>query len=111
MIDTRPFLTLTVLDKAGKSVASLKCKKPRLNPLVNGIGGPSSGTAKDSATHTVDVHLFQDPPADLRDNAKVTVDVEKGKPPTAFTVLRNGIQKGRSTWTLYLRVVTPEVLA
>lgn len=98
-VDGRPFLKLMT-----PSGASIKCARPTLRPLALGITGSTGGVAQDAPTHTIDVYVaLGTPPADLTDNAVVTVDVQPGKPREAFRVLRSGVDKGAGIWTLYVR--------
>lgn len=98
-VDARPFLTLTT-----PSGGTIRCGRPELRPLALGITGTAGSVAQDQPTHSLDVYVaLGTPPADLADNAVVTVDVERGQPPVAFRILRNGIQKGAGVWTLYVR--------
>lgn len=98
-VDARPFLQLVTA-----SGAVIKCARPVLRPLALGITGSTGGVAQDAPTHTIDVYVaLGTPPADLADNAVVTVDVEKGKPREAFRILRSGVDKGAGVWTLYVR--------
>lgn len=111
-LDTRPWLKLTVLNAQGGSVAVLKCRELKVNPLVNGVGGTPGTVTKDTATHTVKVsRLGAAPPPEFRENARVTIDQWPGKPPVTFRILRNGIDPDPAWIKVYLRVETPEVLA
>lgn len=102
-LDPRPFLKLQTPSQAA-SGAFTRCLRPTVRPLVLGISGDTNGVAQDNVTHTIDVPVaLTNPPADLQDGVTVTVDVERGKPREAFTVLRNGIDKGAGLWTLYVR--------
>ena len=96
--DTRPFRTLTT-----PSGATIRCAAPRLNPLALGVSGKPGGVIADNATHTILVYVaLGNPPADLLDNALVTVDVEPGSL-QSFRILRNGIDKQAGVWKLYVR--------
>lgn len=98
-VDARPFLTLQT-----PSGGTIRCGRPELRPLALGITGSAGSVAQDQPTHGIDVYVaLGTPPADLDDNAVVTVDVERGQPRQAFRILRNGIQKGAGVWTLYVR--------
>ncbi|MFB9991227.1 hypothetical protein ACFFLM_04420 [Deinococcus oregonensis] len=100
-IDARPFLQLTTPG------GSIRCARPALNPLALGVSGRPGGVATDNATHTIVVYVaLGTPPADLVDNAVVSVNVDVGKPEQTFRVLRNGIQQDAGTWTLYVRQET-----
>ncbi|MBZ9753180.1 hypothetical protein K7W42_20295 [Deinococcus sp. HMF7604] len=97
-VDGRAFLKLTT------NGGSCKCLRPELRPLALGITGETGGVAQDQPTHKIDVPVaLTRPPADLVDNAVLSVDVERGKPLEVFRVLRNGIEKGAGMWTLYVR--------
>lgn len=97
-VDARPFLTLTT-----PSGASIRCGRPKVRPLALGVTGQAGTVAQDQPTHQIPVYTaLGTAPADLTENAVVTVDAEPGKR-TAFRVLRNGIDKGAGVWTLYVR--------
>ena len=97
-VDPRPFRQLTT-----PSGAVIKAGPPKLNPLSLGVSGKPGGVVTDNATHTIPVYVaLGNPPADLVDNAVVTVDVEPGSLQT-FRILRNGIDKQAGVWKLYVR--------
>ncbi|GGO32706.1 hypothetical protein [Deinococcus humi] len=97
-VDARPFRQLTT-----PSGAVIKAGPPKLNPLALGVSGRPGGVVSDNATHTIPVYVaLGNPPADLVDNALVTVDVEPDRL-QSFRILRNGIDKQAGIWKLYVR--------
>lgn len=104
-VDGRPFLKLQTPSQAAARTFT-RCLRPEVRPLALGVTKDAAGgtVLTDQPTHKIDLPLpLGNPPADLVDGVTVTVDVERGKPREAFTVLRGGIDKGAGLWTLYVR--------
>lgn len=92
-VDARPFFPFV-----SPNGASALASRPEFNPQTVGFGrGGQTGVVQDTATHRVTV--YNPVPADVTENAQVTVDGQ------AYRVVRGGIDRQRYGAILYLRLV------
>lgn len=102
-VDARPFLNLTT-----ESGQVIKCGRPRLRPQIAPVSDGPQGLLRANTVCTVNVYVaLGQIPADLVENAIVSINVEKERPAQRYRVLRDGISKGAGVWVLYLTEEAP----